>query len=486
MFIVGSQALEFSVPRGIYLASYTETETVSESENIVDVGCTDSAGVPLDEATYNIVGGNSEPFSINQTTGQISWGQTLVLDYETTPFYLFTISCEDTALDIPSTATAQVNVSLQPVNEFLPEISPSQLVVIAQENTPEGTILVSTLPGGRRQYSVMDRDDGPDGVIEYSLNSPNTSENIGDLFRVDPLTGELSLSKLFDVDNIPTANAFITVRITACDTTPRDQCPNLPITIIIQSAADNDPMFEEDSIIASISEDTSAGSVLTRLSCSDRDMGVGEYGGISIANVVPSDAADFFRLDSMTDGNADLILLENLDYEVARLYNITVRCFDNVIATPAEDFARVYITVEPINDEPPQFDLRVYSFAVNRISASGVDIGQVVAIDRDLLVGGEITYSIISGDESNFGLRVDGMVYLKDFVFAFEGDTFPLVVMASDGTFNDTTEVIITVSGFLSIPEIVIIILSATVLVVMIVVCAVIICCCCYGRCRPG
>ena len=356
------------------------------------------------------------------------------------------------------------------------------VTVFTRENAPQGTILVSTQPGGQRQYSVTDRDDGPDGIITYTLT--NTSDSLDGLFTVNPENGALLLARELDVDNIPTASDFLTVRITVCDTEPpRDECPNLPVTIIVQSAADNEPMFSENQYTVALFEDTPRGSIIATSMCSDQDSGIGAYGGIDIVTINPSSAEDLFRVNSSQDGKSgigDLILQEQLDFEAARLYNITLRCFDNQF-NPSQDIAQVVIIVRPVNDEPPVFEHIFYSFAVNRISASGVDIGQVVANDNDQEIGGEISYSILSGDTANFGVHLDGMVYLKDFVFAFEGDSFDLVVMASDGEFNTTTDVRITVSGsILSIPDIAIV--AAAVLVFIAIIVAIFCCCCICGH----
>ena len=52
-----------------------------------------------------------------------------------------------------------------------------------------------------------------------------------------------------------------------------------------------------------------------------------------------------------------------------------------------------------------------------------------------------------------------GMVYVKDFIYTFEGESFDLIVAASDGVFNSTTSITITMSE-LSIPEIVVIVVA--------------------------
>ena len=434
----------------------------------------------MPNANYSITGGNSALFTIDQRTGVISWAvDEQMLDYEDTPFYLFNIMCQD----VSGSATAVVNVSVESVNEFVPVISPSVIFVIVEENAPMGTSIVSTEPGGRQQYSVIDRDDGPDGVITFSFT--NVEDSLSGLFVVDPVTGNLTLSRELDVDNPPTGTDILSVRITACDTVPpRSECQNLHVSIIVQSAGDNNPMFESDQTVVMFPEDTAVGTTIASSMCSDLDVGVGSYAGIRIMSVIPPDAIDLFRLDSDDDGNGILVLVEQLDYETTHSYNLTLQCYDNQMP-PSEDIARVYVLVHPINDEAPRFQNSFYSFTVNRITASGEDIGQVIATDNDEGVGREIAYSILSGDVSNFGVRPDGMVYLKDFVFASEGESFELVVMASDGKFNSTTEVIITMPGFLSIPEIVIIVVSATTFILIIVIVVVIVCVCRFCKRVP-
>ena len=384
--------------------------------------------------------------------------------------------------DPSDTGTAQVNVSVGPVNEFSPAISPPILFVSLPEDAPQGTILVSTQPGGQRQYTVTDRDDGPDGVdgITYTLSTTS-----GGLFTINRENGALILTRDLDVDNIPNVLDIRGVQITACDTDPpRDECPNLSVTIIVQSAADNDPMFSENQYTMALAESTPSGSVIITSMCSDQDNGVGAYRGIDIDNVIPSSAEDLFRVDASSvegkNGSADLVLQGQLDFETDNLYNITLRCYDNQ-PTPRQDLVQVVVEVLPVNDEPPVFENSVYSFVLNRISASGVDIGQILAVDSDQQVGGEISYSILSGDTEHFGVRLNGTIYLKDPIYAFEGNSFELIVMASDGMFNSTTTVRITVSGFLSIPEIAIIVATAALLVAIVVLIL-----CCYKLWRSS
>ena len=107
--------------------------------------------------------------------------------------------CTSTTNAVANTATATVTILIQPVNEFRPIVSTSGLTVTLPENTPIGTTLVSTQPGGLRQYeSVTDGDDGPDGVITYTLVADQTDS---DSLTLDRVTGSLVLAQSLDVDN---------------------------------------------------------------------------------------------------------------------------------------------------------------------------------------------------------------------------------------------------------------------------------------------
>ena len=103
------------------------------------------------------------------------------------------------------------------------------------------------------------------------------------------------MARQLDIDTIPTALDFLTVRITICDTDPpRDECPNLPVTIIVQSAADNDPIFSENQYTVALVEDTPTGSIIATSMCSDQDSGIGAYDGIDIVSTIPSSAKGLF------------------------------------------------------------------------------------------------------------------------------------------------------------------------------------------------
>ena len=274
--------------------------------------------MPIATVEYSIAGDNSGPFEINSQNGPVSVIDGNVLDYETATSYTFTVMCTDTS-NVTITATAQVNITLLPVNEFQPAVSDSGLTVTLPENTPIGTTLVSTQPGGFRRYSVTDKDDGPDGVITYTLVADQTESAF---FTLDRVTGSLVLAQSLDVDNTPSGFGRVSVTITACDEDPpRVDCPNIAISLIVLSSNDNDPVFSSERYEVSLPESSPIGTIVATPECTDADAGAGQYQGIEIL----SNDGPFVIQD---ETNGTVILNGMLNYSITPVYNITLICRD--------------------------------------------------------------------------------------------------------------------------------------------------------------
>ena len=279
---------------------------------------------------------------------------------------------------------------------------------------------------------------------------------------------------------------------------PVEDCPNLRVNMLVISSNDNSPQFSSDTYEVSYPESIPVGTPIIKAVCTDSDKGVGEFAGIEIYQPT----SDLWRLPNATNGT--VVLNTSLDYETAQMHEFTLRCYDT---GEREDFAAVTVNVIPVNDAKPVFNQTSYAFTVNRISTPSNDlaikpvfnqtsyaftvnrictpsndlaIGMVRAVDRDL--NERITYSL--EDNENFRITNDGRILLVDYILVFEGNSFNLTVTAHDGEFNATSLVHITVTGLLSIPEIVLVGLAGAVILLVLVV---IIGCCityCYFKRR--
>ena len=437
------------------------------AEGFVTVRCIDSIGVPTSGAvTYNIVDSDPGPFLLNATTGRLSI--TADLDYETMTSYSFAVACVNIS-DSNITGMGMVRIDVQPVNEFEPVIMPRTFRTITLfENTPVGTTVTSTEPGGMLRYSVTDRDDGPDGNITFTLSEGSNTENAR-FFDLNFFTGALVLRQRLDVDNVPNAFDRVSLRIVACDMyPPGEECPNLLVNMIVFSSNDNSPRFSSDTYEVSYPESIPVGTPIITAVCTDSDRGAGEFAGIEIYQPT----SELWRLPNATNGV--VVLNMSLDYETAQMHEFRLRCFDT---GGREDFSTVTVNVLPFK---PVFSQPSYAFTVNRISTPSNDlaIGMVTALDRDL--NGRITYSL--EDNENFRITNDGRILLVDYILVLEGNSFNLTVTAHDGEFNAMSAVYITVTGLLSIPEIVLVGLAGLILLVLVVIISCCVMYCCFKR----
>lgn len=94
-----------------------------------------------------------------------------------------------------------------------------------------------------------------------------------------------------------------------------------------------------------------------------------------------------------------MISLERpLDREVQSVYELKARASDQ--GSPRLlSMCQVVVSVLDINDNPPVFEHREYTATVSEDVAVGTQVLRVQAASRDTDDNGEISYSIISGNE---------------------------------------------------------------------------------------
>ena len=255
---------------------------------------------------------------------------------------------------------------------------------------------------------------------------------------------------------------------------PGEDCPSLLVNIIVSSADDNSPQFSSDTYEVSYPESIPVGTPIITAVCTDNDRGAGEFAGIEIYQPT----SELWQLPNTTNGT--VVLSKTLDYESAQMHEFTLRCYDTV---GRADFATVTVNVLPVNDNKPQFSQSEYVFVMSRTISplDGSEVGRVQAVDLDLGNGRTITYSMEEND--NFAIDAnEGIILLEDYILSTEGNYFNMTVSAFDGDFSDTAQVIITVSGPLSLIDAVVVCLGGLILIlVLLFTCT----CICYA-CKYG
>ena len=401
------------------------------------VRCTDPDSNQAD-ITYAISPDSSPGPFIVDTAGSFSTTQDL--DYETRTSYSFHVMCFDNGS--PNlTARALVDIIITSVNEYPPVVGRRPGTIITFETSPIGTLLASANPAAplssRYKYSITDQDAGPDGNITYTVDLSNNPDAVN--FTVSLINGDVRLREEIDVDTRLTRGTRfeqLLFRITACDRFPPvEGCPNFEIRILVFSVNEFQPTFSQRNYTASLNESTLAGTTVLVATCTDGDIGNGEFSRIEF--FTPQST---FSVDSMT---GTIITTAALDYETAQGYGFELRCTDNA---GNEGRAVVRVEVIPENDNLPNFDQSSYVFEVSRTTPTNrYSIGSVVARDADIGFGGVLQFTIDAN--GYFDITDDGNIELFSSVFNYSDTSIFFNVHVSDGSNTDSAAVVIRLTG---------------------------------------
>ncbi|KAK4308169.1 hypothetical protein Pmani_020118 [Petrolisthes manimaculis] len=268
-------------------------------------------------------------------------------------------------------------------NSHTPEFSDKLPGVIqVPENTRVGAHLVTAV--------ASDHDRGYDGRVVYSLSYSDPVFTIGLESGVVQLVGKLD----YEVRTEHVLN------ITVYDLGWPHRSNSINLTVAVQDDNDCTPEFTRISYNINIPEDTHNGTSVTQVTAMDADSGLNSLLTYEMVSEVGE-----FAVDRDT---GVLYVTGELDRERQDVYDLRVRAWDSATENPRSALTRVLVTILDINDCPPDFGASGnLSVEVPEDLPRGAVVAAVQAVDRDLGVGGNFTYSLVSGHGG--ALRIDEM-----------------------------------------------------------------------------
>ncbi|KAF2364658.1 EGF-like calcium-binding domain [Trinorchestia longiramus] len=316
-------------------------------------------------------------FAVDQLSGHVTVAKPL--DRETANYHSFHVMVLDGS-NSERNCVCQVDVHVLDVNDNNPLFNEMSYTVIVPENSPGNRQLM--------KLHAFDSDTGVNQRIRYAVE--------GDfIFAIDQVTGILSVSEKLDREK----RAMYNLSVTASDGGTPALSSKVSVLVIVSDMNDNPPEFASHTYSTSIPESARIGTDVTRVLANSRD--VGKNAEISYS-IIGGNEHRKFAIHSKT---GVVSVLEEVDYERARLYLLTIQATDGGVP-PLSNQATVNITITDINDNHPVFIQNSYSALINEAAPIHEKILQVVAIDQDRGVNGEIRYSIIRGDPDGH-FRVD-------------------------------------------------------------------------------
>ncbi|XP_049885544.1 DE-cadherin [Pectinophora gossypiella] len=355
------------------------------------------------------------------------------LDYEKVTDYSLTVRIQN---NYRLAAETIIYIQIEDVNDNIPIFTELRSGTVL-ENEPVGTQVM--------QVRAIDSDaTAPHNQVTYELG--DSSEP----FAIDPVTGNITTLKMFDREE----RSFYNIKIIATDNSESALIPGKhnagqqTFFIEIADKNDNPPHFTQDTYFAeSIAENANINELVTQVTALDIDTA-----SVVSYSIVAGNTYDAFTIRNFT---GEIRVNSELDYENITSYSLDVRAFDGIY----EDYAKVIIKIENLNDNPPVFvanytktieEEKLYEGCVVRVEAYDPDI-------KDRTAPQNIFYSLVKQEQMEF-LSIDNEGCLR-LTKPLDRDPprgyskWQIIIMAADhggrlgsDSLRSTTEVILTLT----------------------------------------
>ncbi|XP_076872540.1 protocadherin-23 [Brachyhypopomus gauderio] len=323
------------------------------------------------EVTFSLADETSGTFAVDPSTGVVRL--TKPLDRETRSQHDFRAVATDSSVRGPRSSVVTITVQVDDVNDNLPVCTSEPVRVLDAAGSGRPGQLVTTL-------TAIDPDQGENGTVEFGLAEEDA------LFRVDQSSGEVRL-------RAPVGEAERGSRLLSVWAADRGT-PALTSTclLLVQlSTEDSLLQFTEWLYEVTVPENSKTGSWVANVVADDQTAGsVIKYSVFS----APVDGAFSIHPDT---GDITVRDQSLLDFEMEHQVHLVVLAENGRQSA----YARVSVTLQDVNDNTPVFKQSYYRTAVWEEQIHSTYVTQVLAMDSDSGVNGQIDYIIVNGNHDN-------------------------------------------------------------------------------------
>uniref|UniRef100_A0A3B3YQB3 FAT atypical cadherin 3b n=1 Tax=Poecilia mexicana TaxID=48701 RepID=A0A3B3YQB3_9TELE len=336
------------------------------------------------------------------------------LDFETKQFFNLTVVAEDRGISSLRSVTF-VEIEVADVNEnlYAPYFLDFAVKGSVKENSRTGTSVLTVI--------AKDDDRGRDGVLRYSVRG---GSGLG-TFTIDEDTGVIYTAGNLDCE---TKNSYwLTVYATDRGVTPMSA--SVEVFIQVEDINDNAPLTSDPIYHPVVKENSPKDVPVIRIQAQDPDLTAAPT-RLSY-RISAGNPQNFFSINPKT--GLITTTSRKLDREHQAEHFLEVTVIDGPVTT-RQSTVWVIVHIEDENDNSPTFPEVTYRISLPERDRNkrGEPVYRVFAYDRDLGANGNITYSIIDGNEDE-KFSIDprtGMVSSKKMVTAGSYDI--LTIKAED------------------------------------------------------
>ncbi|XP_038055589.1 protocadherin Fat 1-like isoform X3 [Patiria miniata] len=354
----------------------TVSELAGRGEFVTAVTATDPDISDTGKLTYSIVSGNDKmAFAIDSKTGVISLSNTH--EPSLASHYTLNVSVSDRVF----TSSAQVHVSLAPLNRHAPEFSLAEYNIEYPENETAGGVVF--------QVVASDADEGPNGQVTYAIIGHEARMR----FEIDSQSGEIRTRVSLDQED--PKERTITIPIMASD--PGGKTSYTKVNVILTDKNDNRPQFERQLYEAFIPAGLEIGAEIIRVSANDADLGSNSQLTYYFDNGTSDGIIDQFEINTQT---GLLSVRQSLQGKEGFHFQFFMKATDSG-TVPLIGRVPVSIYILGPHDETPVFEGQdqMLNFELSEDHALGDTIATLTAQSNRSL-----TYSLVPGTDPRTNL----------------------------------------------------------------------------------
>ncbi|XP_063166591.1 protocadherin-23 [Candoia aspera] len=339
------------------------------------------------------------------------------LDRETCDVYELRLMAVDAGVP-PLFSQHTLALRVADLNDQAPAFAqPSYRATVSEAASP-GTVVL------RLSASDADEPGSRNSQVRYAL-APSQAH--GALFLLDQLSGVLSIRAALDHER----EALVQLWALARDLGVPPLSASCLVSISVEDANDNEPVFKHQVYNVSCAEHSEVGDCLLQVKATDQDSG--HFGHIEYFlynGFHNNEKSEAFQIDI---NSGCIYLSQDVDREEdPSTYDFLVKAIDGG-GLSAQAF--VHIEIEDINDNRPVFNPATYVISISSHTQPGTEITNLHATDKDSGIYGAVTYELIPGHLSSL-FKVDpstGIVYLISSLSNADCSSVLLTVSAQDG-----------------------------------------------------
>ena len=350
---------------------FSIVENGAEGDMVTTVLAVDADSGGDGDVVYEIVGGDPYGhFEIDKQTGVIT--TVSALDREEADVYTLEVVAIDRGTPpMTSALNATVEVRVLDLNDVIPTIvTPPQLYV------SEGAVIGTTVD----TLMTVDNDLGENGTFVYTVVEGDDGP-----FNVTREDGRILVSEVLDADTEEGVAVYsVTVMVKDLGSSPLSSEQRFTITVTNEN--EFTPVLEPHEVNLILPENLPVHSSILNVSAVDEDTGTNGDVRFELADPL---LYNTFAIDSVT---GEIHSVVELDYESQPSYLVTILAVDQGINARTAS-STVYITVEDINDNHPQFVGVPIAVDLAENSPPEMFVLQVSAVDRDTGNNSQLTFS---------------------------------------------------------------------------------------------